>query len=264
MNSNDLKKADRKGLAIAIMNQKGGVGKTTTTINLSAALGEKKKKILVVDFDPQGNTTSGYGIEKGKIGSTIYDALINDDPVETTIIPTETKRVDIIPATIQLTGAEIELVPMMARESRLKEVLSPIINSYDYVIIDCPPSLGLLTINALTTANKLIVPIQCEFYALEGVTKMLDTIRLVKQRLNKNLELLGILMTMYDKRTTLSNQVIDEVRDYFGEQVFDTVIPRSVKLAEAPGFGMPVTKYAPSHRGAEAYRSLAKEVIRRG
>lgn len=248
---------------IAIINQKGGVGKSTTAVNLAAALGENNKKVLLVDFDPQGNSTSGFGIEKEELSQCIYDALLNDVPVEDLIHDTDSKKVFVVPATIQLAGAEIELVSAMARETRLKELLAPVRDEFDFIFIDCPPSLGLLTINALTAADSVLIPIQCEYYALEGVTKLLESMRMVKSRINKDLDTFGVLMTMYDSRTSLSNQVVDEVRNYFGDKTFKTLIPRTVKLSEAPSFGMPVIEYAPNNKGAKAYRELAKEVMKR-
>ena len=256
-------KSAKQTRIIAIINQKGGVGKSTTAVNLAAALGEQNKKVLPVDFDPQGNSTSGLGIEKEDLEQCVYDALLNDVPVEELIHDTETKKVFVVPATIQLAGAEIELVSAMARETRLKELLEPVKDEFDFIFIDCPPSLGLLTINALTAADSVLIPIQCEYYALEGVTKLLESMRMVKSRINKDLDTYGVLMTMYDSRTSLSNQVVDEVRNYFGEKTFKTLIPRTVKLSEAPSFGKPVINYAPNNKGAKAYRELAKEVIRR-
>ena len=256
-------KSAKQTRIIAIINQKGGVGKSTTAVNLAAALGEQNKKVLLVDFDPQGNSTSGLGIEKEDLEQCVYDALLNDVPVEELIHDTETKKVFVVPATIQLAGAEIELVSAMARETRLKELLAPVKDEFDFIFIDCPPSLGLLTINALAAADSVLIPIQCEYYALEGVTKLLESMRMVKSRINKDLDTYGVLMTMYDSRTSLSNQVVDEVRSYFGDKTFKTLIPRTVKLSEAPSFGMPVINYAPNNKGAKAYRQLAKEVIRR-
>ena len=249
---------------IAIINQKGGVGKSTTAVNLSAALGDMGKQVLLVDLDPQGNATSGLGIEKGQLNTCIYDVLLNDVPIQEAIIPDVQEGLDLVPATINLAGAEVELVSEMARENRLKDAVGTMRGKYDYVFIDCPPSLGLLTVNALVGADKLIIPIQTEFYALEGVTKLLESMKRVKSRLNPSLDIFGILLTMYDGRTTLSRQVAAEVRNYFGPQVFETIIPRTVKLSEAPSYGMPITKYDPNGKGAIAYMDLAKEVINRG
>lgn len=255
--------SNSKTRIISIINQKGGVGKSTTAVNLSAALSSKGKKVLLVDFDPQGNSTSGFGIEKEELEQCVYDALIHNVSAEDLIHDTDCERVFVIPATIQLAGAEIELVSAMARETRLKELLAPVQNEFDYIFIDCPPSLGLLTINALAAADSVLIPIQCEYYALEGVTKLLESMRMVKERINRSLEVFGVLMTMYDSRTSLANQVVDEVRAYFGDKVFDTLVPRTVKISEAPSFGMPVIEYAPSNKGAIAYLALADEVIGR-
>ena len=249
---------------IAIINQKGGVGKSTTAINLGAALGEMGKQVLLVDLDPQGNASSGLGVEKSLIQKCIYDVLLNDVPIEEVIIPDIAEGLDIAPATINLAGAEVELVSEMARENRLKDAVGSMRGKYDFILIDCPPSLGLLTVNALVAADKLLIPIQCEFYALEGVTKLLESMKRVKSRLNPTLDIYGILLTMYDSRTTLSKQVVDEVREYFGRLVFSTPIPRTVKLSEAPSFGQPITQYDPRGRGSLSYIELAKEVISRG
>ncbi|MDO4429122.1 MAG: AAA family ATPase [Atopobiaceae bacterium] len=254
----------RDSKVIAVINQKGGVGKSTTVINLSATLGENKKKVLVVDFDPQGNSTSGYGIEKEELEHDIYDVILHDQPIEDVILETCEPNVFIVPATIQLATAEIELVTEMARESVLKDALAKVKDEFDYVFIDCPPSLGLLTINALIAANSMLIPIQCEYYALEGVAKLLESMEIVKRRMNPDLEIFGVLMTMYDSRTTLSNQVVEEVKGYFGKKMFKTIIPRNVKLAEAPSHGLPVVKYARVSKGSLAYMKLAKEVVARG
>jgi len=246
---------------IAIINQKGGVGKSTTAINLAACLGDLGKSALVVDFDPQGNATSGFGVDKDTLKNDVYDALMNDVPMEDVIVPSPVKGVDVAPATIQLAGAEIELVSVMARESVLRYVLEHVRETYDYVFLDCPPSLGLLTVNALVAADSLLIPIQCEFYALEGLSKLLESMRMVKGRLNPNLDIFGVVMTMYDVRTTLSRQVVEEVRGYFGDKVFSSIIPRNVKLSEAPSHGLPINLYDPRSKGALAYAELAKEVV---
>lgn len=249
---------------IAILNQKGGVGKSTTTINLGAALGELGKQVLLIDLDPQGNTSSGLGIEKNQLSHCIYDVLLGEAKLTDVIIPDVSEGLDVAPATINLAGAEVELVNEMARENRLKEAIGAVRGKYDYVFIDCPPSLGLLTVNALVAADKLLIPIQCEFYALEGVTKLLDSMKRVKSLLNPSLDIFGVLLTMYDGRTTLSKQVAGEVRGFFSKKVFETIIPRSVKISEAPSFGQSITEYDPMGKGAEAYRALAKEVTNRG
>lgn len=249
---------------IAIINQKGGVGKSTTAINLAASLGDLGKRVLVVDFDPQGNASSGFGVDKDELEQDVYDALMNDVPIGDVIVPSPVEGVDIAPATIQLAGAEIELVSVMARESVLRYVLESVRESYDYIFIDCPPSLGLLTVNSLVAADSLLIPIQCEFYALEGLSKLLESMRMVKGRLNPTLDVFGVVMTMFDVRTTLSRQVVDEVRDYFGDKVFNTVIPRNVKLSEAPSHGLPINLYDARSKGAIAYAELAQEVASHG
>jgi chromosome partitioning protein len=248
---------------LAVVNQKGGVGKSTTAVNLAAALGELGEKILLVDLDPQGNATSGFGLSKYQRELCMYDALLGETAMADIIEPSECENVFVAPATIQLAGAEIELVSAMSREARLRTVLEPVIHDFDWIVIDCPPSLGLLTVNALSAADGLLVPVQCEYYALEGLSKLLDSVRLVKTHLNPGLDVFGAVMTMYDARTRLSQQVVDEVRDFFDERVFKTLIPRSVRVSEAPSHGKPVTLYDSTGRGAAAYRSLAKEVLDR-
>ena len=249
---------------IAIINQKGGVGKSTTAINLAASLGDLGKRVLVVDFDPQGNATSGFGVDKDSLEHDVYDTLMNSVSIEDVVVASPVEGVSVAPATIQLAGAEIELVSVMARESVLRYVLDPVRSSYDYIFVDCPPSLGLLTVNALVAADSLLVPIQCEFYALEGLSKLLESMRMVKGRLNPSLDVFGVVMTMFDARTTLSRQVVEEVRDFFGPKVFDTVIPRNVKLSEAPSHGLPINRYDPRSKGALAYAELAEEVVKHG
>lgn len=252
------------GRIIAITNQKGGVGKTTTAINLSACLAEAGQRVLAVDFDPQGNTTSGLGLEKGNIENTVYELLMGECNVEQCIVPSIQSGLDIMPSDVDLSGAEIELLDMEAKESILKKNLALLNKTYDYVIIDCPPSLNLLTINALTAADTVLVPIQCEYYALEGLTQVLKTIHLVQKKLNPDLEVEGVVFTMYDSRTNLSMEVVENVKEHLSENIYKTVIPRNVRLAEAPSYGMPINLYDGRSSGAESYRLLAAEVISRG
>ena len=250
------------GKAIAIFNQKGGVGKTTTNINLAACLALKGKHVLIVDIDPQGNTTSGVGVQKKSLKNTVYNILIDRsfDPRKA-IVKTSVKNLDLIPASVDLAGAEVELVEIEGRESTLKAGLDKIRDDYDYILIDCPPSLGLLTINSLTAVDSVLIPIQCEFYALEGVSQLVSTIELVKRNLNPKLQVQGVILSMFDGRTNLSVQVVQEVKKYFGNKVYSTVIPRNVRLAEAPSFGLPITEYDPKSRGAIAYMDFAEEFL---
>ncbi len=249
------------GKIIAVANQKGGVGKTTTSVNLSALLAKKGKKVVLLDADPQGNATSGLGVEKD-VEKSLYDVLINEEPLENTLEDTIEKNLKICPSNMNLAGAEVELVSQMSREHRLKEQLDMVKDKYDYIIIDCPPSLGLITLNSFTAADSVLIPVQCEYYALEGLGQLLNTINLVKKHLNKSLEIEGALLTMYDIRTNLSNQVVKEVKRYFGDKVYKTVIPRNVRLSEAPSFGMPITIYDPRSKGARSYEKLAKEFLK--
>ena len=252
------------GRIIAVTNQKGGVGKTTTAINLSACLAEAGQKVLAVDFDPQGNTTSGLGLEKGKIDNTVYELLMGECSGTDCIMPRVQDGPDVLPSDMDLSGAEIELLEMKQKESILKRNLALLEGTYDYVIIDCPPSLNLLTINALTAANTVLVPIQCEYYALEGLTQVLKTIHLVQKKLNPELEVEGVVFTMYDSRTNLSLEVVENVKEHLNENIYKTIIPRNVRLAEAPSYGMPINLYDSRSSGAESYRLLAAEVISRG
>ncbi len=252
------------GRIIAIANQKGGVGKTTTSVNLSACLAHIGKKVLLIDTDPQGNATSGVGVNKGDVQQCIYDMLIDDVNFRDVIRQTKVPNLDIIPATISLAGAEIELVSTISREVRMKLAIQDAKEEYDYIIIDCPPSLGLLTINALTASDSIIIPVQCEYYALEGLSQLLSTIRLVQKHLNEELEIDGVLLTMFDARTNLGIQVIEEVKKYFQDKVYKTIIPRNVRLSEAPSHGEPIIIYDSRSRGAEVYLDLAKEVVHNG
>ena len=252
------------GKVIAIANQKGGVGKTTTAVNLSACLADMGNKVLLIDIDPQGNATSGIGINKGETSTCIYDVLIEEENINHALMPSNIPNLDAVPATIQLAGSEIEFVPTISRELRLRKAIEETRDNYDYIIIDCPPSLGLLTLNALTAADSVLIPVQCEYYALEGLSQLLNTIRLVQKRLNHNLAIEGVLLTMLDARTNLGIQVIEEVKKYFQEKVFQSIIPRNVRLGEAPSHGEPIIKYDPRSRGAEVYSDLAKEVMANG
>lgn len=249
------------GKVISISNQKGGVGKTTTSVNLSAALAALGKKILLIDLDPQGNASSGLGITVEENEKSVYDALVNGEPMENCIKKTGFGLLWVCPATVDLAGAEIELVDMKSRETRLKEAIAAIRDRYDMILIDCPPSLGLLTLNALTATDTVLMPIQCEYYALEGLSQLTKTIKMVKQALNPAIDIEGVLLTMFDSRTNLSIAVADEVKKFFPQKVYKTVIPRNVRLSEAPSYGQPVNIYDPSSRGAEAYRLLAEEVV---
>ena len=248
---------------VAIANQKGGVGKTTTAVNLSACLAEQGKRVLLVDVDPQGNSTSGLGIKKEGEEKSIYDVLINEVPVDEATRDTLIDTLKLVPAHISLAGAEVELVNMLAREQILKRALHATKQTYDYVFMDCPPSLGLLTLNALTAADTLLVPIQCEFYALEGLSLLMNTVKLVRKSLNPELDVEGVVLTMFDSRTNLSMQVVEEVKKFFKNKVYDTIIPRSVRLGEAPSFGLPISRYAPASAGATAYAALAAEMIQK-
>lgn len=249
---------------IALTNQKGGVGKSTTAINMSACLAEMGENIVLIDVDPQANTTSGLGVNKYKVDKSIYDAIIGKANIKELVLNTRVEGLSLIPSNIHLAGAEIELVNMMMREHRLRKVIEPIRNNYDFIIIDCPPALGILTINALVAADEVIVPIQCEYYALEGLGQLIKTIELVKNNLNKNLEISGFVMTMYDSRTKLASQVVEEVKRYFGEKVYKTIIPRNVRVSEAPSYGLPVIFYDPNCKGSLAYKNFTKEVINHG
>ncbi len=252
------------GRIIAIANQKGGVGKTTTAINLSACLAEKNQKVLVIDIDPQGNTTSGLGIDKDEQENTIYELMISDLKIKDAILETEFENLNLIPSNVNLSGAEIDLIGIEDREYVLKNKVKEIRDDYDYIILDCPPSLSMLTVNAMTTADTVLVPIQCEYYALEGLTQLIHTVNLVKERLNPTLELEGVVFTMFDSRTNLSLQVVENVKDNLHQTIYKTIIPRNVRLAEAPSHGKPINIYDTKSAGAESYRQLAEEVMNRG
>lgn len=249
------------GKVIAIANQKGGVGKTTTSVNISAILAKKGRKVILVDGDPQGNATSGLGVDKNAENS-LYDILVNEVDINETLQDTCIKNLKVCPSNVNLAGAEVELVNLMSREQRLKEKLDEVKDDYDYIIIDCPPSLGLITLNAFTAADSVLIPVQCEYYALEGLGQLINTINLVKKHLNKNLAIEGAVLTMYDMRTNLSNQVVREVKRYFDDKVYKTVIPRNIKLSEAPSYGMPITIYDATSKGARCYEKLAREIVK--
>lgn len=251
------------GRIIALANQKGGVGKTTTTINLAASLAALEKKVLIIDADPQANASSGLGVESSSINETLYECLVGTRSISSAVIPTPVENLFILPSHIDLVGAEIELLQLPQRESILRKILRPAAFDYDYVLIDCSPSLGIITVNCLVAADSVIIPVQCEYFALEGISKLLNTVRIIKGRLNKNLDIEGFLLTMYDSRLKLANQVYDEVKQHFGPLVFDTVIQRNVKLSEAPSHGIPVILYDADSRGAENHLQLAKELIKK-
>ncbi|GAA6236861.1 ParA family protein [Apilactobacillus micheneri] len=249
------------GYVISLANQKGGVGKTTTSVNLGADLASNGKKVLLIDADAQGNATSGVGIQKSSIKKDIYDILVNEEDITEAILPSVHDNLDVVPATIQLSGADIELTPQMARETRLLNALKAVKDNYDYILVDCPPSLGLITINAFTASDSILIPVQSEYYALEGLSQLLNTVKLVQKHFNPDLKIEGVLLTMYDARTKLGQQVNSEVRNYFGDTVYQTVITRNVRLSEAPSYGLPIIDYDPKSKGSELYMQLAKEVL---
>lgn len=252
------------GRIIAIANQKGGVGKTTTAINLSACLSEIGQKVLTIDIDPQGNTTSGLGVDKNKVENSVYDLILGECGIEDCIVDTEIENQYLVPSNVNLAGAEIELIGIEEKEYIIKKAVDTISDNYDFIIIDCPPSLNMLTVNALTTADTVLVPIQCEYYALEGLSQLIHTIELVQERLNPDLEIEGVVFTMYDARTNLSLQVVENVKGYLHQNIYKTIIPRNVRLAEAPSHGLPINLYDSKSAGAESYRMLAQEVLHKG
>ncbi len=252
------------GQIIAIANQKGGVGKTTTSVNLAASLAIAEKKTLLVDMDPQGNASTGLGVDKAELEYTIYNALLDEVPTSEIVRSTILDFLDIFPANTDLTGAEVELVSLISRETKLKNALNQVRDQYDYIVIDCPPSLGLLTVNALTASDSVLVPLQCEFYAMEGLSQLLRTVSIIQKNLNPSLKIHGVLLTMFDSRNNLSHLVSEEIRNHFSDKVFETVIPRNVRLSESPSHGLPVALYDISSRGAKAYLDLAKEIIKTG
>jgi chromosome partitioning protein len=251
------------GQTIACANQKGGVGKTTTVVNLATYLALAGQRVLVIDLDPQGNATSGFGVDRGTAERSVYDGVIEEATLEELVIATAIDGLSLVPSSIALAGAEVELAPLSQRERRLARLLEPIGDRYDYLFLDCPPSLGLLTVNALTAADSILIPIQCEYYALEGLSQLIATVNLVRDHLNPDLAIKGVILTMYDARTNLSAEVASEVRGHLGSAVFDTIVPRSVRLAEAPSYGRPIALYEPTSRGADAYRELAAELLQR-
>jgi len=250
------------GRIISIANQKGGVGKSTTAINLSAAIAEKNKRVLVIDSDPQGNTTSGLGVDKNAVEKTIYDVYLGNDTINHCIVKTEYDNLELLPSNVNFAAAEIELIGVEKKEYILRNEVDYVKDNYDFIIIDCPPSLSLLTVNALASSDTVLVPVQCEYYALEGLSQLIHTINLVKERLNPSLEMEGVVFTMYDSRTNLSSQVVENVKENLEERIFDTLIPRNIRLAEAPSYGQPITTYEPKSAGAESYRNLAEEIIK--